>query len=421
MNVKELFAALEEKDLSTLKQITTSIKSFDKEKSLKRSKTFDRSALTLDLIKIPMSIQHFDHGSLRHVDSVDKSSPMHIYQMLRSESSYFNYSEPPVNVESDSINVLPETDKMLDQSKATEIDNSALTGMIHKMDVESVKTPYPSDILQTICDKATSAYTHKQSVESLNSEAIQGNSETVQGNSEPIQGGNTTESKNVSDLGSKGSESNIVTVEKSQPLLNGSYIVVTDSSDNIDNTVSVEMDNTTQTNTSGGLNTDSNISQLLTDYDKISIDSERVLEKQSGNSANDIDGISLCSNLTTEEVVIGSSQSDVNNDIYQKVVSYKHNADKGDRFDQTISEVIDNQTSKEDHFNLNREIDDVDENLAAKASLLTAGTDVFAVEGPLSARDDVSQERNVESLSPNSNDITKMIDDALLENNIDGM
>ena len=453
MNVKDLFAALEEKDLSTLQQITTSIKSFDKEKSLKRSKTFDRSALTLDLIKIPMSIQHFDHGSLRHVDSVDKSSPMHIYQMLRSESSYFNYSEPPVNVDSDIINDLPETDKMLDQGKATKSDNSAIMEKIHKSDVESTKTALPNDILQTNSDDDTPEYGHKESVENLNSEAIQGNSEASQGNSEasqgnseacqgnseasqgnsevsqgnsePIQGGDTIESKRVSDQGSKGSESNSVTVDKSQALLNGSYIVVTDSSDNIDNPVSVEMDNTSQTNTSGCLNTDSNISQLLADYDKISIDSERVLEKQSGNSAVDIDGISMCSNLTTEEVVIGSSQSDVNNDIYQKVVSDKHNADKGD---QTVSEVNDNQTSKEDHVNLNREIDDVDENLAAKASSLTGRTDVLADiekavtdEGQFSAGDDDSQDRNVESQNPNSNDISKMIDDALLENNIDRM
>ena len=34
VNGKDLFAALEEKDLSSLKQITASIKSFDKQKSL---------------------------------------------------------------------------------------------------------------------------------------------------------------------------------------------------------------------------------------------------------------------------------------------------------------------------------------------------------------------------------------------------
>ena len=95
VKVKDLFAALEEKDLSSLQQITASIKSFDKQKSLKRSKTFDKSALTLDLIKIPMSIEHFDHGTLKHVESIDKSTPMHIYTLLRSDSSYSNYLETP--------------------------------------------------------------------------------------------------------------------------------------------------------------------------------------------------------------------------------------------------------------------------------------------------------------------------------------
>ena len=95
VNVKDLFATLEEKDLSSLRQITASIKSFDKQKSLKRSKTFDKSALTLDLIKIPMSIEHFDHGTLKHVESIDKSTPMHIYTLLRSDSTYSNYLETP--------------------------------------------------------------------------------------------------------------------------------------------------------------------------------------------------------------------------------------------------------------------------------------------------------------------------------------
>ena len=42
-----------------------------------------------------MSIEHFDHGTLKHVESIDKSTPMHIYTLLRSDSSYSNYLETP--------------------------------------------------------------------------------------------------------------------------------------------------------------------------------------------------------------------------------------------------------------------------------------------------------------------------------------
>ena len=134
VNVKDLFAALEEKDLSSLQQITASIKSFDKQKSLKRSKTFDKSALTLDLIKIPMSIEHFDHGRLKHVESIDKSTPMHIYTLLRSDSSYSNYLETP--------NVSKEISEHILGSHNQDMETKEMSGEDHSVSkTEELETP----------------------------------------------------------------------------------------------------------------------------------------------------------------------------------------------------------------------------------------------------------------------------------------
>ena len=419
MKVKDLFAALEEKDLSTLKQITASIKTFDRQKSLKRSKTFDRSALTLDLIKIPMSIQHFDHGSLRHVNSVDKSSPMHIYQMLRSESSYFNYLETPVNIASDSNKeILSDIESNLDHRKTTENGNSLVNAEksvkdntaldINKVDPDSGKSSIPNDISQTINDTDTTKYACNESVENLNLDA--------NNDKDPSDTANRTLQ---ADQGNDPSNPKDVAIDKSQVLLNGSYVVVTDNSDNLDNPVSEEMDTSTQRNTSEGLNTGSNISQLLVDYDKISIDLEKVLEKDPGKSENDIDGISMCSNLTTEEVVIGACQSDVNSEVYQKVVSTEHHSDKGDMTDPKVSEVTDNQlsgvqTSNEDLVDSSQDTEPTNTTNAREFVF-----DVCEEHDQTVASDSQKNIRDVESLGSVANDITEMIDDALLESNID--
>ena len=410
MNVKELFAALEEKDLSTLKQITTSIKSFDREKSLKRSKTFDRSALTLDLIKIPMSIQHFDRGSLRHVDSLDKSSPLHIYQLLRSDSAYSNYLETPVNVPSDSTEQIPSGIQLnVDQARSTESDNSpANTEMsvrndtssnIDKMVPENDKTNVPSDISQTNNDdietfKHSDDTTHIETVENLIFQA------------------------------NKSRDPDDTAADSSQTLLNGSYVVVQESGEKMDNPVSEETDNFKQTTASESLNTDSNISQFLADYDKISIDSERLVEKDLGKHENDIDGLSLCSNLTTEEVVIGSSQSEMGNDIYQKVVN-KIQSDKDDTSDAKVSDSKDNQSSgiqssNQHCMHSNQDIEDVDRMHTDATTLIAIRTDAHEdnYQSEVSYRQKNAGE--VENQGTAANDITKIIDDAFLENDIDG-
>ena len=84
-------------------KLTLSIQHFDKEKSLKKAHTLDRTSSRLKALEHSMSIQHFDFHSLKHVESVDKSSPLHIYSLTRSFSCYSNYSDTPTEEEAKDI------------------------------------------------------------------------------------------------------------------------------------------------------------------------------------------------------------------------------------------------------------------------------------------------------------------------------
>ncbi|XP_060567236.1 ankyrin repeat domain-containing protein 27-like isoform X2 [Ruditapes philippinarum] len=76
-------------------KLALSIQHFDKEKSLRKAQTLDRTSLSLKSLEHSMSIQHFDFHSLKHVESVDKSSPLHLYSLTRTFSCYSDYSDTP--------------------------------------------------------------------------------------------------------------------------------------------------------------------------------------------------------------------------------------------------------------------------------------------------------------------------------------
>lgn len=76
-------------------RLTLSIQHFDKTRSLKRAQTLDRSSACLRPLEHSLSIQHFDCGTLKHVEPVDKSRPLHIYSLTRNFSSYCNYADTP--------------------------------------------------------------------------------------------------------------------------------------------------------------------------------------------------------------------------------------------------------------------------------------------------------------------------------------
>ena len=81
VSVQQLFAAFEEDDLKTLQSLTSSIRHFKKEGSLKRTMTRDNSRSLLVSLAHHHSIESFDQSSLRRVHSKDKSEPMYIYSL----------------------------------------------------------------------------------------------------------------------------------------------------------------------------------------------------------------------------------------------------------------------------------------------------------------------------------------------------
>ncbi|XP_071091620.1 ankyrin repeat domain-containing protein 27-like [Haliotis cracherodii] len=82
VGIQDLFAAFEESDLHTLKNLTSAIRSFDGRHSLRRTSTRDLSAPRLDAaVARNLSIRNFDHNRLRHTDSVNKCEPLYIYKL----------------------------------------------------------------------------------------------------------------------------------------------------------------------------------------------------------------------------------------------------------------------------------------------------------------------------------------------------
>ncbi|XP_067652042.1 ankyrin repeat domain-containing protein 27-like [Haliotis asinina] len=82
VGIQDLFAAFEESDLHTLKNLASAIRSFDRRHSLRRTSTRDLSVPRLDAtLARNLSIRSFDHSRLRHTDSVDKAEPLYIYKL----------------------------------------------------------------------------------------------------------------------------------------------------------------------------------------------------------------------------------------------------------------------------------------------------------------------------------------------------
>ena len=83
-------------------KLSLSIKSFDKSLCLKHSKTFDRSEAVLWNLRRNFAIQSFDSLTLKHVDLVDKSNPLHLYYL--AQSCYKDYKdEIPLDFETKTV------------------------------------------------------------------------------------------------------------------------------------------------------------------------------------------------------------------------------------------------------------------------------------------------------------------------------
>jgi len=77
-------------------KLALSIQHFDKTKSLKHVDTCDKSGAVLETLKLPLEIQHFNTGTLKHVEPKDKSNPLYIYDLSMNEDCNIYYSDTPV-------------------------------------------------------------------------------------------------------------------------------------------------------------------------------------------------------------------------------------------------------------------------------------------------------------------------------------
>lgn len=85
--VHHILKATEERDLSALHELCQSIETFDPNSSLRRTSTVDKSSAQLINLQRRLSIRAFDLSTLRHVKSIDKSEPLHIYKLVLKEKS----------------------------------------------------------------------------------------------------------------------------------------------------------------------------------------------------------------------------------------------------------------------------------------------------------------------------------------------
>ncbi|XP_063442777.1 ankyrin repeat domain-containing protein 27-like [Mytilus trossulus] len=85
--VHHILKATEERDLSALHELCQSIETFDPNSSLRRTSTVDKSSAQLINLQRRLSIRAFDLSTLRHVQSIDKSEPLHIYKLVLKEKS----------------------------------------------------------------------------------------------------------------------------------------------------------------------------------------------------------------------------------------------------------------------------------------------------------------------------------------------
>lgn len=131
-------------DNASLK-LALSIQHFDKEKSLRKAQTLDRSFALLKPLEHSLSIQHFDYKTLKHVEPVDKSSPLHILSLTRSFSCYRDYADTPT--EEHATNIHDANSEL-----AINIDSANLD---HATDIHSANSENPPDIQNANSEPAT--------------------------------------------------------------------------------------------------------------------------------------------------------------------------------------------------------------------------------------------------------------------------
>ncbi|KAK3086087.1 hypothetical protein FSP39_013342 [Pinctada imbricata] len=142
ISIKDLFTAFEEKDLQTLKSLADSIKTFDPKENLKKTETKDTSGPDLRPLQHSLSIQRFDLSALRHVESLDKSDPMHIYNLSLHVKKSEQHSDKSVETSLPDVISLS-SDETTDSNSMTNFDEDWVLPDVVGHSCVSV-TPIPS-------------------------------------------------------------------------------------------------------------------------------------------------------------------------------------------------------------------------------------------------------------------------------------
>ncbi|XP_052817656.1 ankyrin repeat domain-containing protein 27-like isoform X2 [Mya arenaria] len=106
-------------------KLSLSIQHFDKVNSLRHVEITDKSRAMLEQLKLPLEIQHFETGTLKHVEPLDKSSPMYIYEISRDTSCYSDYCDTPMVEKTEEFQF--KGDKFVDKCSNTDSDQSTVS------------------------------------------------------------------------------------------------------------------------------------------------------------------------------------------------------------------------------------------------------------------------------------------------------
>ncbi|RUS73472.1 hypothetical protein EGW08_018770 [Elysia chlorotica] len=94
-SMKDLFSAFEKADLDNLQNLSSAIKSFNRDSTLKKAETKDRSQTMLSEMARKHSIVSFDRGSLKKVQSFDRTDPLYTYSLFQEGCRVYDAQDDP--------------------------------------------------------------------------------------------------------------------------------------------------------------------------------------------------------------------------------------------------------------------------------------------------------------------------------------
>ncbi|GFR93806.1 ankyrin repeat domain-containing protein 27 [Elysia marginata] len=98
VSIRDLFSAFEKADLDNLQNLTSAIKSFNRDSALKKAETRDRSQTVLSDMARRHSIVSFNKGLLKKVKSLDRTDPLYTYSLFQEGCRVFDAQDNPNHV-----------------------------------------------------------------------------------------------------------------------------------------------------------------------------------------------------------------------------------------------------------------------------------------------------------------------------------